>query len=91
MRFVEGDTKVEKSRKVDHVSNLVSGTGFEWRLVLFPIAKSKEGGFFFVVFLFFPFHSQWCARGGRCEVGRGELKVKDVNEGWFVWRMAYST
>lgn len=46
MRFVEGDTKVEKSRKVDHVSNLVSGTGFEWRLVLFPIAKSKEGGFF---------------------------------------------
>lgn len=24
-------------------------------------------------------------------MGRGELKVKDVNEGWFVWRMAYST
>lgn len=42
MRFVKGDTKVEKSRKVGHVCNLVSGSGFEWRLVPFPIAKSKE-------------------------------------------------
>lgn len=60
MRFVEGDTKVEKSRKVDHVCNLVSGTGFEWRLVPVPIAKSGEG-FFFLQFFFF-FFSQLVVR-----------------------------
>jgi len=48
--FVDGDTKVEESRKVGHVCDLVSGTGFEWGLVSFQLLRGKKVFFIFFIF-----------------------------------------